>query len=60
MILDGTLYLDEPHYEYRSLGGVVLCANNLIRTDEQYLLQHPEIAFAIYKIYGRPTSLKKF
>ena len=50
------LYLDEPHYEHRAGGGVVLCANVPIRSDDYYLLQHPEIAFAIYKKYQKPSS----
>jgi hypothetical protein len=50
------LYLDEPHYEHRPVGGLILCASIPIRSDRHFLRQHPEIAFAIYKKYRRPMS----
>jgi hypothetical protein len=51
-----THYLDEPHWEPGD-GVAVLRSNNPIRNFEDYLDQHPDIAFAIIKVYdSRPPS----
>ncbi|ORX96973.1 hypothetical protein BCR34DRAFT_607469 [Clohesyomyces aquaticus] len=50
--INTTLYLDQPRWDPKEDGSVVLLANNPIRKIEFYLEQHPEIAFAIYKEYN--------
>jgi chemotaxis signal transduction protein len=59
-IVDNREYLDEPQWEPGEGAQPVLRATNSVRNINYYLDQHPEIAFAIYKVYdSRPRELSE-